>query len=348
MTWTRAVELAEREFGRLDILVNNAAILGRPGIMETSLELWNEVVAVNQTGPFLGMRAAILALRRAGGGSIVNISSALAIVGYGESVSYTAAKGALTALTWTVAVEAAPEGIRVNVVHPGVIDTPMVDDGVGRSPEALRAQAASAPLGRIGRAEEMAAAVLFLVSDESSASFVTGASLSVDGGSSVCRRAASGPNQRARRAPRRSTTRIRTAFLHDGQRRAARVRALELDVGLGRAEAHPDFISSASLLELALDLVQGDVRPLGALAGADLLVDREALGGHESRDRRGSRAGARRTRCSTRPSLQTPSGRRLKTIWMRSRFVMRPRRRSAGRRAGCRRAGSRRACARPR
>ena len=71
--WTRAVELAEREFGRLDILVNNAAILGRPGIMETSLELWNEVVAVNQTGPFLGMRAAIPALRRAGGGSIVNI-----------------------------------------------------------------------------------------------------------------------------------------------------------------------------------------------------------------------------------------------------------------------------------
>jgi 3alpha(or 20beta)-hydroxysteroid dehydrogenase/cyclopentanol dehydrogenase len=181
--WTRAVELAEHEFGRLDILVNNAAILGRPGIMETTLELWNHVLAVNQTGPFLGMRAAIPALRRAGGGSIVNISSALAIVGYGESASYTAAKGGLTALTRTVAVELAAEGIRVNVVHPGVIDTPMVDDGVGRSSEALQAQAASAPLGRIGRAEEMAAAVLFLASDESS--FVTGASLSVDGGSSV-------------------------------------------------------------------------------------------------------------------------------------------------------------------
>jgi cyclopentanol dehydrogenase len=181
--WTRAVELAEGTFGRLDILVNNAAILGRPGIMDTSLELWNHVIAVNQTGPFLGMRAAIPALRRAGGGSIVNISSALAIVGYGESASYTAAKGGLTALTRTVAVELATEGIRVNVVHPGVIDTPMVDDGVGRSPEALRAQAATAPLGRIGRAEEMAAAVLFLASDESS--FVTGASLSVDGGSSV-------------------------------------------------------------------------------------------------------------------------------------------------------------------
>jgi 3alpha(or 20beta)-hydroxysteroid dehydrogenase len=177
------VETAEREFGRLDILVNNAAILGRAGIVDTSLELWEHVIAVNQTGPFLGMRAAIPALRRAGGGSIVNISSALAIVGYGESASYTASKGALTALTRTVAVELAREHIRVNVVHPGVIDTPMVDDGVGRSPESLRAQAAVAPLGRIGRPREMAAAVLYLASDE--ASFVTGASLAVDGGLTV-------------------------------------------------------------------------------------------------------------------------------------------------------------------
>jgi cyclopentanol dehydrogenase len=181
--WAAAVERAEREFGRLDALVNNAGILGRAGIVETTLELWDRVIAVNQTGPFLGMRAAIPALRRAGGGSIVNISSALALVGYGESASYTASKGALTALTRTVAVELARERIRVNVVHPGVIDTPMVDDGVGRSPEALRLQAASAPLGRIGRPEEMAAAVLYLVSDSST--FVTGASLSVDGGSSV-------------------------------------------------------------------------------------------------------------------------------------------------------------------
>jgi cyclopentanol dehydrogenase len=181
--WSAAVELAESSFGRLDVLVNNAGILGRPGILATTIEQWERVVAVNQTGPFLGMRAAIPAMRRAGGGSIVNISSALAEVGYGESASYTAAKGALTALTRTVAVELAPEGIRVNVVHPGVIDTPMVDDGVGRSPEALRLQAAAAPLGRIGRPDEMAAAVLYLVSDEST--FVTGASLSVDGGLSV-------------------------------------------------------------------------------------------------------------------------------------------------------------------
>ena len=153
--WERAVALAEREFGGLDILVNNAGILGRPGILETSLELWHEVVAVNQTGPFLGMRAAIPAMRRRGGGSIVNISSALAEVGYGESASYTAAKGALSALTRTVAVELATEGIRVNVVHPGVIDTPMTHDGGGvprRSPPRRdRADRPHGPLRRDGR-----------------------------------------------------------------------------------------------------------------------------------------------------------------------------------------------------
>jgi NAD(P)-dependent dehydrogenase (short-subunit alcohol dehydrogenase family) len=178
--WAAAVERAEREFGGLDVLVNNAAILGRAGITETTLEVWQRVIAVNQTGPFLGMRAAIPAMRRSGGGSIVNISSALALIGTGESASYTASKGALTALTRTAAVELAPDRIRVNVVHPGVIDTPMVDAGMGRSPEALATMAASAPIGRIGRPEEMAAAVLYLASDESS--FVTGASLSVDGG----------------------------------------------------------------------------------------------------------------------------------------------------------------------
>jgi NAD(P)-dependent dehydrogenase (short-subunit alcohol dehydrogenase family) len=178
--WAAAVERAEREFGRLDVLVNNAAILGLAGIAETTLETWERVLAVNQTGPFLGMRAAIPALRRSGGGSIVNISSALALIGTGESASYTASKGALSALTRTAAVELAPDRIRVNVVHPGVIDTPMVDAGMGRSPEALGKMAAAAPIGRIGRPEEMAAAVLYLASDE--ASFVTGASLSVDGG----------------------------------------------------------------------------------------------------------------------------------------------------------------------
>jgi NAD(P)-dependent dehydrogenase (short-subunit alcohol dehydrogenase family) len=181
--WAAAVALAEREFGGLQILVNNAGILGRPGIMETTREVWDRVIAVDQTGPFLGMQAAIPALRRAGGGSIVNISSALATVGYGESASYTAAKGALVALTRTVAVELAPEGIRVNVITPGVIDTPMVDDAQGDDQAARDAQYASSPIRRAGTAEEMARAVLYLASDESS--FVTGTTLAVDGGLTV-------------------------------------------------------------------------------------------------------------------------------------------------------------------
>jgi NAD(P)-dependent dehydrogenase (short-subunit alcohol dehydrogenase family) len=181
--WSRAVALAEERFGRLDVLVNNAGILGRPGILDTTLELWQHVIAVNQTGPFLGMRAAIPAMRRAGGGSIVNISSALAVVGYGESASYTAAKGALTALTRTVAVELAREQIRVNVVHPGVIDTPMVDDAMGDDQAARDAQRDVAPMRRVGGADEIAYAVLYLASDE--ASFVTGASVAVDGGLTV-------------------------------------------------------------------------------------------------------------------------------------------------------------------
>jgi cyclopentanol dehydrogenase len=181
--WARAVELAERTFGRLDVLANNAGILGRPGVLDKSRDLWERVVAVNQTGPFLGMRAAIPAMRRVSGGSIVNISSAVAVVGYGESASYTAAKGALSALTRTVAVELAAERIRVNVVHPGVIDTPMVDDAMGDDEVARAAQKDVAPMHRVGAAAEVAAAVLYLASDESS--FVTGAALAVDGGLTV-------------------------------------------------------------------------------------------------------------------------------------------------------------------
>jgi NAD(P)-dependent dehydrogenase (short-subunit alcohol dehydrogenase family) len=180
--WARAVALAEQEFGRLDVLVNNAGILGRPGIMDTTREVWDRVIAVDQLGPFLGMQAAIPAMRRAGGGSIVNIASALALVGYGESVSYTAAKGALVAMTRTVAVELAPEGIRVNVVTPGVILTPMVDDA--RDDDLGEPQGFDvAPMLRAGLAEEVAAAVLYLASDE--ASFVTGATVPVDGGLTV-------------------------------------------------------------------------------------------------------------------------------------------------------------------
>jgi cyclopentanol dehydrogenase len=181
--WARAVALAEGTFGKLDILVNNAAIIGIEGIMETSIELWNRVIAVNQTGTFLGMRAAIPALRRSGGGSIVNISSVLATMGSGNSASYTASKGAVTALTRTVSVELATEGIRVNAVHPGGVETPMAAECLGDDAEARRALIAAHPMGRIGGPGEIATGVLFLASDE--ASFVTGATLVIDGGNTV-------------------------------------------------------------------------------------------------------------------------------------------------------------------
>jgi NAD(P)-dependent dehydrogenase (short-subunit alcohol dehydrogenase family) len=129
------------------------------------------------------MQAAIPAMRRAGGGSIVNISSVLATMGTGNSASYTATKGAVTALTRTVAVELAPEGIRVNVVHPGGVETPMASEILGDDAEARRALLATHPMGRIGEPDEIATGVLYLASDE--ASFVTGASLVIDGGNTV-------------------------------------------------------------------------------------------------------------------------------------------------------------------
>jgi cyclopentanol dehydrogenase len=181
--WARAVALAESTYGKLDILVNNAAIIGLEGIMDTSIELWNRVLAVNQTGTFLGMRAAIPAMRRAGGGSIVNISSVLATMGSGNSASYTASKGAVTALTRTVSIELATENIRVNAVHPGGVETPMAVECLGDDVEARRALVATHPIGRIGEPEEIAAGVLFLASDD--ASFVTGATLVIDGGNTV-------------------------------------------------------------------------------------------------------------------------------------------------------------------
>jgi cyclopentanol dehydrogenase len=181
--WARAVELAEHTYGKLDILVNNAAIIGVEGIMDTSIEHWNRVLAVNQTGTFLGMRAAIPAMRRAGGGSIVNISSVLATMGSGNSAAYTATKGAVSALTRTVSVELATEGIRVNAVHPGGVETPMAVECLGDDAELRRALVATHPMGRIGEPGEIATGVLFLASDE--ASFVTGTSLVIDGGNTV-------------------------------------------------------------------------------------------------------------------------------------------------------------------
>jgi 3alpha(or 20beta)-hydroxysteroid dehydrogenase len=183
-SWDAAVGLAEREFGTLNVLVNNAGIVLFANLMDTSLDDFNRVVRVNSAGVFLGMKAAIPALRRAGGGSIVNISSDAGMSGMAGIFAYTASKWAVRGMTKAAAVELGREGIRVNSVHPGGIDTPMVRpagmEGVDMSGAFKRI-----PLKRIGRPEEVAALVLFLASDESS--YSTGAEFIVDGGASAGR-----------------------------------------------------------------------------------------------------------------------------------------------------------------
>jgi len=176
--WQHIVETTARTYGKLDILVNNAGIFRLEGIEATSLELWNQVIAINQTGVWLGMKAAIPAMRKAGGGSIVNISSGAGIIGTGFAAAYHGTKGAVRILTKTAAIEYAKENIRVNSVHPGVVDTEMIRGALNQ--EGLKAIIQSHPLGRMGTAEDIAYAVLYLASDESS--FVTGAELVIDGG----------------------------------------------------------------------------------------------------------------------------------------------------------------------
>jgi NAD(P)-dependent dehydrogenase (short-subunit alcohol dehydrogenase family) len=175
--WRNAVDACEHEFGGLDILVNNAGIANMKGIAETSEEEWDAVVSINQKGVWLGMKAAIPAMRKRGSGSIINISSIYGIIGSAGSAAYHGTKGAVRMLTKAAAVQYAPENIRVNSVHPGVIRTPMVealDEG------AIAQITALAPMKRAGTAEEVGYVVLFLASNE--ASFVTGAEYVVDGG----------------------------------------------------------------------------------------------------------------------------------------------------------------------
>ena len=176
--WAGAVEEAEERFGRINVLFNNAGTITNSGVEDTTEEEWSAIVAVNQTGVWLGMKHIVPAMRRAGGGSIVNTSSIFGIVGSGGATAYQATKGAVRLMTKTAAVEYAAEGIRVNSVHPGVINTSMLSEGV--PPDVQEQLKAATPLGRLGEAEDVAAAVLFLASDE--ASFMTGAELVVDGG----------------------------------------------------------------------------------------------------------------------------------------------------------------------
>ncbi len=177
--WIRAVDATIERYGRLDILVNTAGIFRMETVGETDLELWNRIQEVNATGVFLGIKHGAAAMRRSGGGSIVNISSGAGIVGSTTGAAYHASKGAVRLLTKAAAIQYAAEGIRVNSVHPGVTNTPMIRELMADE-TAGAGFLAGTPMGRLGTPEEIANAILFLASDE--ASFITGAELVVDGG----------------------------------------------------------------------------------------------------------------------------------------------------------------------
>lgn len=179
----QADEIVQR-FGRIDGLVTCAGFSNGRSVPDCPLEEWEAVMRTNVTGTFLWARAAVGAMRRGGsGGSIVMVGSQLAFAGGRGNAAYLASKGAVTSLARTMAVDHAAEGIRVNVLVPGAIDTPLLRRGFARAPDPDAARARSVarhPLGRLGEADEMARAVAFLLSD--SASFTTGSCLMADGG----------------------------------------------------------------------------------------------------------------------------------------------------------------------
>jgi NAD(P)-dependent dehydrogenase (short-subunit alcohol dehydrogenase family) len=181
--WEAAVAAALEELGRLDILVNNAGMGDLAAIEDTSLEDWNRTIGIDQTGVFLGMKTAAAALAASGHGSVINISSIFGTSGgFGTSPAYHAAKGAVRTLTKNVALHWAGSGVRVNSVHPGFIDTPILDQAKGTPIE--QAMLDVTPMGRLGKPDEIAAGVAYLASDD--ASFVTGLELYIDGGYTAC------------------------------------------------------------------------------------------------------------------------------------------------------------------
>ncbi len=177
--WAKAVDLAVSSFGKLDVLVNNAGISSRAFTDDTGIDAWDKIMEVNSKGVFLGTRAAVPKMLDAGGGSIINISSIMGLVGSaGGHPAYNASKGAVRIFSKAVAVRHGKDNIRVNSVHPGFM--PPMASGIAYDQDQRRGSLEQTPLGREGRIEEVANAVLFLASDE--ASYITGAELAVDGG----------------------------------------------------------------------------------------------------------------------------------------------------------------------
>ncbi len=181
--WESAVQTAVSTYGKLDVLLNNAGILIRKNIEETTEADWDRIFSVNAKGVFLGTKAAIPAMRENGAGSIINISSTAGLVGSPNgSASYTATKGAVRLFTKSTAIQHAREGIRCNSIHPGPIETDMIADTLN-DPANMALRMQRLPLGRVGKPSEIAYGAIYLASDESS--FVTGSELVIDGGTTA-------------------------------------------------------------------------------------------------------------------------------------------------------------------
>jgi len=177
-SWQAVVDTTVAAFGGIDILINNAGIWRTAPLIEQTADGFDEIIAVNLRGVFLGMRAVAPHMRARGGGSIVNTSSTAGLTGLAEMSAYCAAKWGVRGITKVAAVELGPWGVRVNCIHPGGVDTPMTASlGLSRGPGV----AAPVPLGRYGTAADIASLHLFLASEESS--WLTGAEISIDGGS---------------------------------------------------------------------------------------------------------------------------------------------------------------------
>ncbi len=181
--WDAAVNRTIRRFGKLDIVVNNAGVALRNSIEDTSVEAWDRVMDINAKGVFFGTKAAIAQMKEQGtGGSIINISSISGNIGQDTvSAVYNASKGAVRIFSKSAAVQHAPDGIRVNTIHPGPIETPMTAEGRANAERVGEYTVAeNTPMRRYGKPEEVAYGALFLASDESS--YVTGAEIVIDGG----------------------------------------------------------------------------------------------------------------------------------------------------------------------
>lgn len=186
-SWQRVIDASVAQHGTLDVVVNNAGLPCRRTLPDSSLTEWQSLMAVNAGGTFLGLKHGARALGETGGGAIVNVCSAAALIGVPGMITYSASKGAIRAMSRVVAMEYASAGVRVNTVFPSSVRTAMVesdarDTGV-TVPQFLEMSAALSPLGRIAQPSDVAQALLFLAGDESS--FVTGAELVIDGGATA-------------------------------------------------------------------------------------------------------------------------------------------------------------------